>query len=142
MDGGGFSLSIGGTAIDTSQIKKELPKKGSIVVEEILAGEKDYDLKNDSDVYRLKFNRELTKKAKLAHYQTPDYCIVTRADTLQVLRLELDALVQRGGIYYSIFDKVEKPEDFEKLPEDRKSDTMMVVLYFDDSVIDLMGEIL
>ena len=57
-----------------------------------------------------------------------------------MLRLELDSLVSRGGIYYSIFDKIEKDEDFYK--EERGSDTMMVVLYFDDSVVDLMGEIL
>ena len=57
-----------------------------------------------------------------------------------MLRLELDDLVSRGGIYYSIFPKVDEPVDFYK--EDRGSDTMMVVLYFDDSVIDLMGEIL
>jgi len=46
--------------------------------------------------------------------------------------------VTRGGVYYSIFDKIEKPEDFEKVQ--RGTDTMMIVLYFDDAVIDLMGE--
>ena len=65
---------------------------------------------------------------------------MTRADTLKVLRLELDSLVSRGGVYYSIFDKIEKLEDFDK--KERTTDTMMVVLYFDDSVVDLMGEIL
>ena len=93
-----------------------------------------------SDVYRLKFNRALTIKQKLAHYETPDYCFVTRADTLQALRLELDSLVSRGGVYYSIFDKIDAPEDFEK--KERTTDTMILVLYFDDSVVDLMGEIL
>ena len=39
-----------------------------------------------------------------------------------------------------MFDKIETPEDFEKV--ERGADTMMVVLYFDDSVIDLMGEIM
>ena len=57
-----------------------------------------------------------------------------------MLRLELDSLVSRGGVFYSIYDKVETDEDFNKIV--RTSDTMMVVLYFDDSVIDLMGEIL
>ena len=84
----------------------------------------------------------MSRKGKLAHYNTPDYCIVTRADTLAVLRIELQSLVSRGGVYYSIYDKVEAPEDFKKTPEERGADTMMVVLYFDDSVIDLMGEIL
>ena len=76
----------------------------------------------------------------MAHYKTPDYCIVTRADTLQILRLELDSLVKKGGIFYSIYDKVEELTDFEKV--ERGSDTMIVVIYFDDSAIDLMGEIL
>ena len=57
-----------------------------------------------------------------------------------MLRLELDSLVSRGGVFYSIFDKIEKEEDFDKT--ERTTDTMMVVLYFDDSVVDLMGEIL
>ena len=76
----------------------------------------------------------------MAHYETPDYCFVTRADTIQVLRLELDDLVSRGGIYYSIFPKVDTAEDFSK--DNRGTDTMMLVLYFDDEVIDTMGEIL
>ena len=65
---------------------------------------------------------------------------MTRFDTLQVLRLELDSLVGRGGVYYSIFDKISKPEHFMKT--ERTSDTIIVVLYFDDSVVDLMAEIL
>ena len=46
----------------------------------------------------------------------------------------------RGGVYYSIFDKIEAPEDFKKV--NRGSDPMMVVLYFDDSIVDMMGEII
>ena len=65
---------------------------------------------------------------------------MTRADTLAVLRLELDSLVSRGGVFYSIYNKIEKDEDFDT--NKTGSETMMVVLYFDDSVIDLMGEIL
>ena len=137
---GGLDLAITGSAIDTSDAPKQIGKQESVIIEEIIAGKKDFDLKNPADIFRLKFNRELTKKQKLAHYLTPDYCIVTRFDTLQVLRLELDSLVSRGGVYYSIFDKVKKPEDFQK--EERTSDLMMVVLYFDDSVVDLMAEIL
>ncbi len=109
-------------------------------VKELLAGEENYEINDPSDKYRLKFNKTLTRKQVLAHYKTPDYCLVTRADTLALLRLELDSLVERGGIYYSIFDKIDTPQDFEKTK--RGSDTMMVVLYFDDSVIDLMAEIL
>ena len=32
------------------------------IAEELLAGEEDFDLKDPSDNYRLKFNRELTRK--------------------------------------------------------------------------------
>ena len=46
----------------------------------------------------------------------------------------------RGGVYYSIYDQINTQDDFNKTT--RTHDTMMVVLYFDDSVIDLMGEIL
>jgi hypothetical protein len=97
-------------------------------------------LKDPADNFRLKFNKELTRKQKLAHYATPDYCIVTRFDTLKVLRVDLDSLVKRGGVYYSIFDKIKSAEDFNKVT--RTNETIMVVLYFDDSVVDLMGEIL
>jgi len=48
--------------------------------------------------------------------------------------------VKRGGVLYSIYGKVNQAEDFDKKPED--SDDAMIVLYFEDSVIDLMGEIL
>ena len=81
----------------------------------------------------------------MAHYKTPDYCFITRGDTINILRLELNSLVSRGGVFYSIYDLIEKPEDFDKTIETRgddTNDTMIVVLYFDDSVIDLMGEIL
>jgi len=79
-------------------------------------------------------------RQKLAHFKSPDYCIVTRADTLNMLLAALNSLVSRGGVYYSIYDNIETPEDFYKTK--RAADTMVVVLYFDDSVIDLMGEIL
>ena len=115
-------------------------------IEELIAGKKDsFEPEDPNDKYRLKFNKELTRKQKLAHYDTPDYCIVTRADTVNVLRLQLDSLVSRGGIYYSVFDKIEEEEDFKKAEEGTKrgeTDTIVLVLYFDDSVIDLMGEIL
>ena len=140
--GGGLGLAITGSALKATSlpVKKSPKAQASIEIEELIAGTEDFDLADPADNYRLKFNRELTKKQKLAHYQTPDYCIVTRADTLQVLRLELDSLVRKGGVYYSIFDKIDEPEDFNKTRSG--GDLMMIVLYFDDSVVDLMGEIL
>ena len=67
---------------------------------------------------------------------------MTRALTLNILLLELDSLLSRGGVYYSIYDHVKKLEDFDKIQETKHYDVMFVVLHFDDSVIDLMGEIL
>lgn len=57
-----------------------------------------------------------------------------------MLLSQIHSLVSRGGVYYSIYDKINAPADFIK--EIRTHDTMIIVLYFDDSVIDLMGEIL
>lgn len=48
---------------------------------------------------------------------------------LPILRIELDSLIREGGVYYSVFDKISDP------------DTKIVVLFFDDSLIDLMAEI-
>lgn len=107
-------LSITGKKIEASGSRPKLEGQGTEAVEEFIAGKKDYDLQDKSDKFRLKFTRDLNKKQKLAHYLTPDYCMVTRADTLPILRLELDSLVSRGGVYYSIFDKIEAPEDFNK----------------------------
>lgn len=131
-------LMIEGVGMDTAGAQAQDTAEAAL--EELIEGKNDFNIKNDADRYRLVFNKELTRKQKLAHYKTPDYCIVTRADTLAVLRVELDSLVSRGGVYYSIFDKIEAPEDFEKM--ERDDDVMIIVLYFDDSVIDLMAEIL
>ena len=130
---------IEGVGMSTKGVVKE-EETADAALEELIQGEHDFTMNDPSDNYRLKFNKELTRKQKLAHYKTPDYCLVTRADTLPILRVELNSLVSRGGIYYSIFDKVETQEDFEKV--ERTDELMMIVLYFDDSVIDLMAEIL
>lgn len=105
-----------------------------------MAGDKEFDVNDTTDKYRLINTDELTLRQKLAHYQSPDHCIVVRADTIYLFLSQLQSLLSRGGVYYSIFDKIACAEDFEKTS--READTMMVVLYFDDSVIDLMGEIL
>ena len=56
------------------------------------------------------------------------------------MRLQLASLVARGGVYYSIYKMVDEQEDFDKLPTG--TETMMIVLYFEDAVIDMMGEML
>ena len=52
----------------------------------------------------------------------------------------MDSLVKGGDVFYSIYDHIEKPEDFNKTKETRGSDTMIVVIYMGDNVIDMMGE--
>jgi len=105
-------LIIEGEAVTAGE---EMNKSQAEQVEELIAGKKDALKMNDpSDKYRLLYNKELTRKQKLAHYATPDYCIITRADTVNVLRLSLDGLVSRGGIYYSVFDLVNEEADFAK----------------------------
>lgn len=106
-----YGLAILGKGIkDGGKDKRNaMQTQGTVTeaVEEFIAGKRNYDLQDPSDNYRLKFTRDLNRKQKLAHYKTPDYCLVTRADTLAVLRLELESLVSRGGVFYSIYNKVE-----------------------------------
>lgn len=66
---------------------------------------------------------------KIAHYNDADYCFITRKEMLPILRIEIDSLIRDGGVYYSVFDKKDDPE------------VQIVVLYFEDSYIDLMAEI-
>ena len=46
------------------------------------------------------------------------------------MRQSLDNLTQSGGVYYSIY------------PRDDKDDEFVIVVYFDDIMLDLMGELL
>ena len=48
---------------------------------------------------------KLTKAEKLAFYQDPDYCFVTKADMWPILRLELDSITREGGVYYQLYNK-------------------------------------
>ena len=57
-------------------------------------------MRDQDTSYNLRDTRKLTLKQKLAHYRTPDYCIVTRAETLQILKLELDPLCEDEGFFY------------------------------------------
>ena len=70
-------LNIVGQVMETS-LEGQM-NKSQKEVEEMLVINKIAD---ENDPYRLKYNKSLTIKQKLAHYKTPDYCIVTRADTL------------------------------------------------------------
>jgi len=73
-------------------------------VKDFLAGKKEFDVNSRADRYRLGNADDLTLRQKLAHYRSPDYCIVTRADTVYLLLSQLHSLVARGGVYYSVYD--------------------------------------
>ena len=47
------------------------------------------------------------------------------------LKVEIDSLLRDKGVYYSVFDK--------KIPDEKG--TCVLVLYFDDNLIDLYAEI-
>ena len=97
-----------------------------------------HDWRTDTDdVRQLKFSK-LSFNAKKAHYKTPDYCFITTAESLNILLLEIDPLVEQGGILYGLYNEIKTGEDFEKKAAGK--DLVRVVIYFDDPKIDLMGE--
>ena len=60
-----IDFGIQGRAISSKLPTKKMqtPNDGAPnIAEELLAGEEDFDLTDPSDNYRLKFNRELTRK--------------------------------------------------------------------------------
>ena len=77
-------------------------------VEAFIEGRKDFDVHDRADKYRLMNNPDLTMKQKIAHFRSPDYCLVTRSDTVYLLLAQLSSLVARGGVYYSVYDFIEK----------------------------------
>ena len=108
------------------------------MISDLLMKEKtSYDWTVSEDPKQLRHS-ELSTKAKKAHYKTPDYCIITRADSLNILLLELDPLVDQGGILYGLYNEIKKVEDFSHKPVGEE--LVRVVIYFDDPKIDLMGE--
>lgn len=60
---GGLDFGIVGTAIESGETNPALKKDGSQTnLEELLAGKETFDVANPNDNYRLKYNRELTRK--------------------------------------------------------------------------------
>ena len=84
---------------------------------------------------------KLNELQKIAFLKDPDYAFVVRGEMINLLRLEFRSLFERGGVYYSIYDQIENEEEFD-MPHKSEEDIKILVLYFDDSVLDLMGEIL
>ena len=66
---------------------------------------------------------------KVAYYDEADYCFVCSKEMWPILRTEMDSLLREGNVYYMKVDKLDDPE------------TVIVVLTFDDSLVDLLAEI-
>ena len=88
--------------------------------------------------YELKTTKLLSEKQKIANYEDADYCFITSKKTIALLLMELRPLFERGGVYYKIYNKIDAEEDFLRSPKDVKK--QILVIFFDDSVIDTMAE--
>jgi len=89
------------------------------------------DINQVHENYVLATTSKLNKKQKLAFAKDPDYCFVTTKEMVGILKVEIDSLLRDNGVYYSIFEK--------KVPDEQG--TCIMVLYFDDNLIDLFAEI-
>ena len=126
--------------IAASELRAKRVKVHQKMIADLLAREKTcLDFITDENPKQLKYSA-ISLKAKKAHYKTPDYCFITQASTLNILLLELDPLVDAGGILYSLYNEIKEIGDFEKKPQGE--DLIRVVIYFDDPKIDYMGEML
>jgi hypothetical protein len=61
-------------------------------------------------------------------YQHPDYAFVVKRTSIEVFKFELKFLLETGGSYYEIYDR------------DADIDTNLVILFFEDSILDTMAE--
>ena len=88
------------------------------------------DYSKDNPQYMLKTTKRLSKKQRMAFYADPDYCFVVQKDYMATMREALDPLLKSGGIFYSTF------------PRDNEEHELILVVYVDDILLDVMGEIL
>ena len=65
----------------------------------------------------------------MAYYDEADYVFVCTREMWPILRAQMDSLLREGNVFYIKVDKIDDP------------DTVMIVLTFDDSLIDLLAEI-
>jgi len=75
----------------------------------------------------------------VAFLRDPDYAFVTTAESINILLFELESLLIQGGVYISVHNYIQNEDDWTR--QFRGNDKMIMVLYFDDSVLDLMAEI-
>lgn len=78
----------------------------------------------------LSSTKRLSKKQKLAFYQDPDYCFIVQAEYISTMREALYPLLKSGGIFYSTYVRKDAVDE------------LILVIYVDDILLDVMGEIL
>ena len=66
-------------------------------------------------------------------YKKPDFAFVILASSKTIFEKELQSLVDRGSVYYEVFDRDHLDE---KVP------TLLVVIFFDDPIIDTQAEVM
>jgi len=89
----------------------------------------DYEV--DNPQYVLSTTKRLSKKQKQAFYNDPDYCFIVQKAYMNTMREALEPLLKSGGIYYSSYDK-----------DDSNNEELVVVIYVDDTLLDVMAELL
>lgn len=88
----------------------------------------NYNLDDPKDV--LQSTPHLSKKEKLAFYDDPDYVFIVDKKRMNIIRQSLENLCSSGGVFYTTYDRDDNPDE------------KIVVIFFDDIMIDLMGELL
>ena len=66
-------------------------------------------------------------------YKKPDFAFVILASSRTIFGKELQSLVDRGSVYYEVFDRDHLEE---------KVKTLLVVIFFDDPIIDTQAEVM
>jgi hypothetical protein len=63
-------------------------------------------------------------------YKVPDMAFVVTEQTQEIFERDLESMVNKGGVYYEVFD----------MANEEKSKKKVVVLFVDDSMLDFMAE--
>lgn len=63
-------------------------------------------------------------------YKVPDIALIVTESTFPILKRDLESMVIKGGVYYEVFD----------MANETKSKKQVVVIFVDDSMLDLLAE--
>jgi hypothetical protein len=72
----------------------------------------------------------IPKNLKKRLYKVPDLALVVTKRTFPILQRDLESMVNKGGVYYEVFD----------MANEEKSQKQVVVIFVDDSMLDFMAE--